>query len=81
MCHSFIIDEQVIMRQTGHRSNAVRAYKRPGVEHDLMVSNILQPPSPKKPLIDENDENKDSNTSDNSTGKGKNIAITLNFTF
>ena len=40
-----------------------------------MVSKILQPPSPK------NDENKDSNTNDDTTGKGKKIAVTLNFTF
>ena len=34
-------DEQLIMRQTGHRSNAVRAYKRPGIEHDLKISHVL----------------------------------------
>ncbi len=38
------VDEQLIMRQTGHRSNAVRAYKRPGADHDMLVSSILQPP-------------------------------------
>ena len=41
-------DEQLIMRQTGHRCNAVRAYKRPGIEHDLKISHVLQPPSPKR---------------------------------
>ena len=38
------VDEQLIMRQTGHRSNAVRLYKRPTAEHEQMVSSILQPP-------------------------------------
>ena len=42
------VDEQLIMRQTGHRSNAVRAYKRPGTDHDKLVSSILVP-SPKIP--------------------------------
>ena len=42
------VDEQLIMRLTGHRSNAVRLYKRPAVEHDLAVSRVLQPPSPKR---------------------------------
>ncbi len=42
------VDEQLIMRQTGHRSSAVRAYKRPGVAHDALVSAILQPPAPKQ---------------------------------
>ena len=32
------------MQQTGHRSSAVRAYKRPGIVHDALVSTIfLQP--------------------------------------
>ena len=42
------VDEQLIMRQTGHRSSAVRAYKRPGVAHDVLVSAILQPPKQTK---------------------------------
>lgn len=41
------VDEQLIRRQTGHRSTAVRCYKRPTTDHDVMVSNILHPP-PKK---------------------------------
>lgn len=45
------VDEQLIMRQTGHRSNAVRLYKRPTVEHDLAVSRVLQPPSPKRAKV------------------------------
>ena len=45
------VDEQLIMRQTGHRSSAVRAYKRPGVAHDALVSTILQPPVPKQPCV------------------------------
>ena len=31
------VDEQ-LMRQTGHRSSAVRARKRPGVAQDMLVS-------------------------------------------
>jgi hypothetical protein len=42
------VDEQLIMRQTGHRSNAVRLYKRPSSDHVRMVSSILQAPSPEK---------------------------------
>ena len=41
------IDEQLIMRQTGHRSTAVCSYKRPAAKHDDIVSSILQPPAPK----------------------------------
>ncbi len=39
-------DEQLIMRQTGHHSGAVRNYKRPSVQHDQLVSSVLQPPPP-----------------------------------
>ena len=44
------VDEQLIMRQTGHRSeSAVRQYKRPSHEHEQQVSDIpLQPPPPKQ---------------------------------
>ena len=42
------VDEQLIMRQTGHRSSAVRSYKRPGASHDEVVSSILQPPPAKQ---------------------------------
>ena len=41
------VDEQLIKRQTGHRSDAVRAYKTPFLEQDVAVSNILQPPPEK----------------------------------
>ena len=40
--------EQLIKLQTSHRSDAVRAYKRSTKSHALQVSNILQPPLPKK---------------------------------
>ena len=43
------VDEQLIKKQTGHQSDSVRAYKRTSSEQDAMVSNILQPPQPKKP--------------------------------
>ena len=50
------VDKQLIMRQTGHRSNAFRLYKRPTAEHEQMVSSILQPPAIKKhKLEDEKD--------------------------
>lgn len=43
------IDEQLIMKQTGHRSqDAVRKYKRPSAQHEKQVSDILQPPAPKR---------------------------------
>lgn len=49
------IDEQLIMKQTGHRSqDAVRRYKRPSVQHQLQVSDILQPPAAKKSSTSEN---------------------------
>ena len=35
-------DEQLLQCQTGHRSNAVRIYKRPSASHNLAVSNALQ---------------------------------------
>ena len=38
----------LIKLQTGHRSDAVRDYKRPTKSHALQVSKILQPPLPKK---------------------------------
>ena len=38
------VDEQL---QTGPRSDAVPAYKRPTKSHALQISNILQPPLPK----------------------------------
>ena len=53
------VDEQLIMRQTGHRSDAVRAYKRSSKEQDVMVSSILQPPPQKKPFHFHNKENAD----------------------
>ena len=46
------VDEQLIMRQTGHRStDAVRMYKRPSAEHQPQVSRILQPPAPKQAAL------------------------------
>jgi len=35
-------------RYTNHCSSAVRAHKRPGVAHDMLVSAILQPPKKSK---------------------------------
>ena len=43
------VDEQLIKKQTSHRSDSVWAYKRTILEQDAMVSNILQPPQHKKP--------------------------------
>ena len=47
--HTFkeTIDEQLINRQTGHRSDAVRDYKHPCSSHDVAVSDALQAPSTK----------------------------------
>ena len=46
------VDEQLIMKQTGHRSqDAVRTYKRPTTEHTKAVSQYLQPPHPKKQAL------------------------------
>ena len=42
------VDKQLITRQTGHCSSVVRAHKRPGVAHDMLVSAILQPPKKSK---------------------------------
>ena len=43
------VDEQLIMDRTGHRSlTAVRTYKRPTSEVQKEVSDLLQPPPPKK---------------------------------
>ena len=38
------VDEQLIMGRTGHRSNAVRAYKRPSQTQQRHVSELLDPP-------------------------------------
>ena len=38
-------DEQLIKRQTGHRSDAVHAYKYPCSSHNVAVSDAQQPPS------------------------------------
>ena len=45
-------DEQLIQRQTGHRSDAVRAYKRPSTSHNIAVSDALQPPPSKRDHVD-----------------------------
>ena len=44
------VDGQLIMQQTGHRSDAVRAYKKPSWPQDVELSSILQPTAQKKPL-------------------------------
>lgn len=41
------VDEQLIMSRTGHRSTAVRAYKRPCPAQAVEVSKILDPPKSK----------------------------------
>lgn len=43
------VDKELIKKQTGYHSDAVRAYKRSFPEQDATVSSILQPPEPKKP--------------------------------
>ena len=40
-------DESTIKTRSGHRSDAVRAYKRPSLELQQTVSKSLQPPRPK----------------------------------
>lgn len=51
------VDEQLIMHQMGHRSNAVHLYKRPTAEHEQMVSAILQPPPIKIRKLEDEKEN------------------------
>ncbi len=73
------IDEQLIMKQTGHRSvDAVRMYKRPSEMHKLQVSKILQPPPQKKTAIKcepEQDERDTEESTASSTSK-KTITFT-----
>ena len=38
-------DEQLIQRQAGHQSSAVRVYKQPSQAQDKEVSDALQPPT------------------------------------
>ena len=46
------VDEQLIMAQTGHRSqDAVRMYKRPTEQHQQQVSDILQPPTKRSNVL------------------------------
>lgn len=40
------VDEQLICERTGHRSNAVRAYKRPSPDQQVQISGLLDPPKP-----------------------------------
>lgn len=40
-------DEQAIKSRTGHRSDAVRFYKKPSLEMQSSISKCLQPPNPK----------------------------------
>ena len=42
-------DEQIIMSRTGHRSTAVRCYKRPSMSLMKSVSDALQPPTVLEP--------------------------------
>ena len=41
-----VLLQQTIKSRSGHRSDAVRVYKRPSTEHQIRVSNALQPPRP-----------------------------------
>ena len=41
-------DDKIIRERSGHRSDAINAYKRPNNDMLQSVSNILQPPKPKK---------------------------------
>ena len=40
-------DDQAITSRSGHRSSAVRAYKRPSSSLEQRISDVLQPPMPK----------------------------------
>ena len=44
-------DEQAIMTRSGHRSNAVRAYKRPSDSLNQDISDCLQPPIPEEASV------------------------------
>lgn len=46
------VDEQLIKQRTGHRSDAVRLYKRTSNGQQKRISEILEPPSPKKRILD-----------------------------
>ena len=49
------VDEQLIMERTGHRSiGAVRTYKRPTSDVQKQVSDLLQPPVPRKVAATDN---------------------------
>lgn len=45
------VDEQLIMQQTGHHSDAARPYKRPSRSQGTELSSILQPPAQRKPFL------------------------------
>lgn len=40
-------EEQEVTERSGHRSCAVRTYKRASDEQEKEISNVLQPPAPK----------------------------------
>jgi hypothetical protein len=61
------VDEQLIKRQTGHRSDAVRHYKRPCDDHALQVSSILQAPPPKQAHVQTTAQDSSRDSSEEST--------------
>ncbi|XP_071101010.1 uncharacterized protein [Haliotis cracherodii] len=46
------VDEQLVQERTGHRSLAVRAYKRTSKTQQKKISDLLQPPKPKESKIE-----------------------------
>ncbi|KAK6180908.1 hypothetical protein SNE40_008873 [Patella caerulea] len=74
------VDEQLIAKTTGHRSNAIRAYKRSNTAQEAFVNSVIQGQSSssttvqssKRPLSDDPD------TSDGKRRRGVHISLNIN---
>lgn len=58
------IDEQLIAEKTGHRSTAIRAYKRTNDEQQAQISNILNREDIKMPKVESNESTKREGTTE-----------------
>ncbi|XP_050414113.1 uncharacterized protein LOC126828378 [Patella vulgata] len=75
------VDEQLIAKTTGHRSNAIRAYKRSNTAQEAFVSSVIQGQSSssttvqssKRPLSDDPDT-----TSDGKRRRSVHISLNIN---
>jgi hypothetical protein len=70
------LDEQLISEKTGHRSNAVQAYKRTSEAQMLAVSDIVQSKKLKTATVTSSSTSTEDNTPGASDTDSKEICIT-----